>query len=345
MNSFSRALRFIWTQQRGGAREIRRTAKTLTSARLHINADIYTPAAENNRTIVFLHGMSPLGIADPRQVAAAKALSSAGFRVICPELPEIRNLRVEASSITRFRDTLKQILADEELCPGGRVALFAPSFSGAICLKVAADGEVRDRISAVAALGAFSRIERSLTYLMHADDADPYARLIIFANFLPRLKEGKNLARYYFAAAHDNWNATASQNPSLRGFEPTNTKAVELRRLKPNERRFIDRLENDRPFRIEFGDRLLSVMQDTMAAYNVSEVASEVAAPVFLLHGAGDDVIPARESVELSPLLPHSRLVVTPLMGHSHAAVSARMVRDVWRLVSGFSWFFGHAAR
>ncbi|MFZ5628194.1 MAG: alpha/beta fold hydrolase [Spirochaetota bacterium] len=346
MNSWRRALRFIATQQRGAknALGIERRAVTIGLSKQRINADVYTPGNAEAPTIVFLHGMSPLGISDPRQIVAARALANAGFRIICPELPEIRNLQVEAGSIDRFRNILLHLKTNRDLCPGGRFALFAPSFSGAICLKVAATDQLADSITAVAALGAFSRIERSLNHLMHDEQADPYARLVILANFLPRLKEGKRLGRYYLAAAHDNWHETASRNPSLTGFEPTDERSKELRRLSIAERKLVARIAEDTAFRIQLGGRLLKVMQDTLDAYNVSEVAGAIRAPVFLLHGAGDDVIPARESTELFPLLREARLVVTPLMGHSHAAVSLRLIGDVWRLVAGFAWFFRKAA-
>lgn len=289
--------------------------------------------------------MSPLGITDPRQVAVAEALAYAGFRVFCPELSEIRNLQVRSQSIERFALILKRLLADAQLCPHGRFALFAPSFSGAICLKVAADPVLAERITAIAAIGAFSRIERSLAHLMYDDTADPYARLVILANFLPRLKEGKKLGRYYLASAHDNWHETAAKNPVLAHFETTDDKAKEWRRLGSKERQLVKRIEHDKNFRVALGKKLLTVMQDTLDAYNVAEVAAAIKSPVFLLHGAGDDVIPPRESVELFPQLREAHLVVTPLMGHSDAAVSLKMLGDVFRLVRGFAWFFRKAVR
>jgi pimeloyl-ACP methyl ester carboxylesterase len=197
LNSWRRALRFIAAQQRGvkSLKNANCRGVTLFLGRERINADVYTLENAEAPTIVFLHGMSPLGISDPRQIVAAKALASAGFRIVCPELPEIRNLKVEAGSIDRFRKILLHLQQNRDLCPQGRFALFAPSFSGAICLKVAADVQFAGSITAVAALGAFSRIERSLNHLMHDEEADPYARLVILANFMPRLK---TISRFAF---------------------------------------------------------------------------------------------------------------------------------------------------
>jgi len=346
LNSWRRALRFIATQQRSAknAQGINRQAVTIALGKERINADVYTQQQAEAPTIVFLHGMSPLGISDPRQIVAAKALASAGFRVVCPELPEIRNLKIEAGSIERFRKILLHLQQDRDLCPQGRFALFAPSFSGAICLKVAADVQLAGSITAVAALGAFSRMEGTLRHLMHVKKADPYARLIILANFLPRLKEGKRLGRYYIAAANDNWHETAAKNPTLNGFAPTDARIKALRRLNAKERELVARIEDDAEFRLNLAQRLLPVMRRELSAYNVLKAAGSIKAAVFLLHGADDDVIPARESTELFPLLRDARLVVTPFMGHSHAAVSMRFIGDIWRLVSGFAWFFRKAA-
>ena len=342
MTGYSEALRFIVAQQRVGSTRPAAPRKTLSLSlgKKRYTADLYGVKNSDAATIVFLHGMSPLGISDPRQIKAAGALAAAGFRVICPEIPDIRNLQVTGESIEVFIGLVEQICGQEELGAPGRVALFAPSFSGAICLKAAADRRISDKITAVCALGAFSRIERSLHYLMQSDDADAYARLIILANFLPRLKPGQGLKRYYLAAAHDNWNATASRNKNLSGFSATKMAAAELQRLTAAQQKLVRRIENDKPFRRDLGKKLLTVMDDTLAAYNVTEVAANVKAPVFLLHGEKDDVIPARESTELFPLMQRARLVVSPFIGHADTAVSLRLLPDVWRLISGFAWYF-----
>ena len=58
-------------------------------------------------------------------------------------------------------------------------------------------------------------------------------------------------------------------------------------------------------------------------------------APVYLLHGAGDNVIPTQESERLAAwLAPHTRVrvLVTPLITHVDAGVP-RSVSDAWALV------------
>ena len=64
------------------------------------------------------------------------------------------------------------------------------------------------------------------------------------------------------------------------------------------------------------------------------------AAPVFLLHGAGDNVIPAAESVALAGTLAergvHARVLVTPLITHAEVD-RASSARDAWALVGFWS--------
>jgi predicted esterase len=60
------------------------------------------------------------------------------------------------------------------------------------------------------------------------------------------------------------------------------------------------------------------------------------AAPVYLLHGAADNVIPAVEARRLAAhLAPHTavRLLETPLITHAEAD-RAVTVADAWRVVS-----------
>jgi fermentation-respiration switch protein FrsA (DUF1100 family) len=63
-------------------------------------------------------------------------------------------------------------------------------------------------------------------------------------------------------------------------------------------------------------------------------------APVYLLHGAGDNVIPAAESVALAGTLAErgvrARVLVTPLITHAEVE-RASSARDAWALVGFWS--------
>lgn len=305
-----------------------------------LHTAIYDSSGSNPTPIVFLHGMSPLGISDPRQVRAVQAMVHAGFRVICPEIPAIRNLLIEAGSIAVFIAFLKDLLGDQKLAPSGRIALFAPSFSGAICLKAAADPLLVDKISAVCAMGSLAGIRGSMEYLFLSPEADEYARLIVLANYLPLVKKYAGLDRLFFAMAHDNWSANAAENPLLPGIRKTGYAQETLRKLKAAQRKWAERLLADTTFRAEVFAELSPFMEKEIAAYDVLSVAQKISSPVFLLHGEGDNVIPPQESVDLAKGLRQNRLVLSPFVGHGDSRVSIGRIPDVFRLVNGFAWYF-----
>ena len=344
MSFFSQALRFILAQQRGLSHSqvsvIHRRYADLPAGKEALHSSIYDSPKSGAVPIVFLHGMSPLGISDPRQVRAVHALVHAGFRVICPEIPAIRNLHIEAGSITDFIALLKNILADRSLTPTGRLALFAPSFSGAICLRAASETGLADKISAACAMGSLAGIRGSMEYLFLSTEADAYARYIVLANYLPLVKKYAVLGRVFAAMAQDNWSENAAENPLMPGIRRTGYTQEALRKLKPAQRKQAEMLRDNSSYRAQVFAELLPYMEKEISAYDVLSVAPKIAAPVFLLHGADDNVIPTQESVQLSAHLLKSRLVISPFVGHGDSKVSIRRVPDIFRLINGFAWYF-----
>jgi pimeloyl-ACP methyl ester carboxylesterase len=344
LSFFPAALSFILAQQRGlsysQTSAIRRRYADLPAGKKVLHSAIYDSPKSGATPIVFLHGMSPLGISDPRQVRAVQALVHAGFRVICPEIPAIRNLHIEAGSITVFIALLKNILADRVLAPGGRLALFAPSFSGAICLKAATDAGVADRISAVCAMGSLAGIRGSMEYLFLSAEADAYARFIVLANYLPLVKKYAALGRVFSAMAHDNWSENAAENPLLPGIRKTGYTQEALRKLKAAQRKTAESLRDDGAFRAGVFTELAPFMEKEIAAYDVLSVAPQITAPVFLLHGESDNVIPPQESQQLAARLRKNRLVISPFVGHGDSKVSISRIPDIFRLINGFAWYF-----
>ena len=80
-----------------------------------ILVDRYMPSGPAFGTVVFIHGMSVLGREDPRVRQLAVALTTAGLQVLVPELPSIRNLRIERAQPSEVQATLEQLARDKDL--------------------------------------------------------------------------------------------------------------------------------------------------------------------------------------------------------------------------------------
>jgi pimeloyl-ACP methyl ester carboxylesterase len=346
LNPFRRSLRFILAQQTG------KISFPVSVNEVHIKAGaqklrtkIFTPPAPEAQPIVLLHGMSLLGVDDPRQVRAVNALAAAGFRIICPELPEIRDIQIKAKSIATFIAFVSEILRRSDCTRTGRLALFAPSFSGAIVLRAAAAPGLRDHIAAVCALGTMAGIRASMNHILLGQGIDSYARFIVLANYVKCKKKYAPLAGAFRALAVDNWHETASINPLMPGIERTHYAAAAFKKIAPAQRRLVEKIVGDDGARGRIFEELMPLMERELRAYGVLDVAEDITAPTFLLHGKNDDVIPPQESIELARRLKSSRLVISPFIGHADTAVSLRLVGDIGRLISGFAYFFKNASR
>ena len=90
-----------------------------------ILVDRYIPSGFARGTVVFIHGMSVLGREDPRIRQLAVALSTTGLQVLVPELPSIRNLRIERVQPSEVQATLEQLARDKDLVSTHYFALMA----------------------------------------------------------------------------------------------------------------------------------------------------------------------------------------------------------------------------
>lgn len=337
---FGMALRFLLAQQTGRTPAIRNTNCVLPTAHGAITADIYEPERARHQlrgTMLLVHGMSQLGQRDPRLIGLARALAGLGWRVVAPGYDEIRHTRIEAASITRIAATMLALGADPQLAPSGRIAVVSASFSGSLSLLAATDPAAATRVSALLAIGAFGRVEAVVEYLMCADDADDYGRLILLRNFAPRIAtcDEELLSALDVAIADNFHNRTDPELPRL------------LARLSPTTRAALQRMRYDPAWRRDAGPRMLAQIPELRRALDVTEAAARLRSPVFLLHGTRDNVIPAAESQAIAAAVRaaggYAQAVITPFIGHGDAKIRPSMARELWRLTACVAGFLAAA--
>lgn len=102
-----------------------------TSGDRLVRARLYTPVQHPNGPVFLVfHGVHHLGIDEPRLIAFARALSSCGLRVITPELPDIRDYRIDPTSIRTIGETTRWAAQQA----GNPVGVMGLSFSGGLAL-------------------------------------------------------------------------------------------------------------------------------------------------------------------------------------------------------------------
>lgn len=344
LHSIWQAGKILWTLHAASELPvIMRKEMLLVLAHKLIEVDHYEPLITYRGTLVVVHGMSPKGKDDPRIVALCSALSQVGFRVLAPEISSIKALRIEASQVNELADIFQNIAEDAALTPSGKLGVLAPSFSGALSLAAASRPAVSGRIEAICAIGAFTQVDTVMSYLLLSQNADPYGRFIALKKIIPLIYPDDSLIQGALdAAIEDNLNA--------RNIDDLNNALnTYLKKIPGQDREDILRLFQDAHYRESLFSRSKGILSDELAAIDVMQNIAGLKAKVFLLHGRDDTVIPCEQSErlyrQLKQLQKNVELVVTPFIDHGDTAFHLRQLRDVAKIIQGFSSYFRNLSR
>ena len=124
--------------------------------------DVYLPASGALAGMVLVPDITRLGKDDPRLVAFAETLARARFEVLVPDLPNLRDLRVDAADARVLADAVAYL----ERRRGGQGALAMTSVSYAVGPAILALVEpgAAGLVDVVVAIGGYYDLEATLTF-------------------------------------------------------------------------------------------------------------------------------------------------------------------------------------
>jgi dienelactone hydrolase len=326
----------------------RERAHTVPTRQGDVAAQFYTPDTRTTRTVMLIPGIHAMGIEEPRLIALAGDLAASGVRVMAIALPDLQQYRITPRATDVIEDAIAWVAARPDLAPDGRVGVIGVSFAGGLSIAAAGRAAVRDKVAFIVSFGGHGDTRRVMQYLTMGGaprvaglDAHPphdYGAAIVLYELADRgvvpaaqvrpLREAiatflhasqltfvdRNQARASFAAARD-MTATLPE-PASTYMTYVNDRAVDS--LGPVLAPFLDQPDADNP--------ALS-----------AELAAPPAAPVYLLHGIGDTVIPAAESALLAESLRRRgarvRLLLTRVITHA-AANRDIAASEAWNLIA-----------
>jgi acetyl esterase/lipase len=310
---------------------------TLQTSQGAVRARLYTPVNHPDApALVVLHGVHHLGMDEPRLIAFASAMASCGLRVLTPELPDIKDYHVGANSIA----TIGEASAWMSRQDGGRaVGVMGLSFSGGLSLMAAGDPRYRDAIKFVVAVGSQDAMSRVAQYYRTGEDERPVGA----AEILPPHEYGALVLEYEnledFAPASD----LAALRAVLRThlYEDAAGEKAAMAALTPQQLGEAKQLM----------DTTSETTRNMLARSEAEHVAgmagvsphghlTTLTTPVYLLHGEGDNIIPAAETMWMASELPSQTLeaeLISPVISHLDMDGHAPGALDRWRLVHFFA--------
>jgi pimeloyl-ACP methyl ester carboxylesterase len=262
----------------------------------------YTPQdVPNQNGVVLLHGVHHLGIDDPRLWKLARALAGAGVLVMTPELQDLADYRVTAKTIDVIGDSATALSARMHR----KVGVMGLSFAGGLALLAADRKEFGDRIGFVVAIGAHDDMGRVARFFA--------ANVITSPDGAETRLQAHEYGALVLAYSHLEDFFSISDVPiareALRQWlweQPEAMKTAQA--LSPAGKQELDLLLHHRD---QLRDALLkeiTMHREEMDAVSPHGHVAQLHTPVFLLHGAGDTVIPSSETLWLAKDVPPAEL-------------------------------------
>ena len=302
-----------------------------------VRARLYTPLEHPNApAIIVLHGVHHLGIDEPRLIAFATAMSACGLRVLTPELPDIKDYHVGPNSIATIGESAEWLA---HRTGEAQVGIMGLSFSGGLSLLAAADPQFRHSIKFVFAVGSQDQMQRVATYYRTGEDARPTGS----PEMLPPHEYGPLVLEYEhledFVPAQD----LAPLRAVLRAhlYEDVPAEKAAMARLTPDQ---LGKAKILMDTNSAFTRSLLAKAEakhvTDMARVSPHGHLNKLTTPVYLLHGEGDNIIPAAETLWMESELPTTTLkaaLISPVLSHLDLDGAGPGVTDNLRLLHFFA--------
>jgi dienelactone hydrolase len=302
---------------------------------------IYQPETRRAHAVLLTGGVHAKGIDEPRLMKLARDLAVAGTPVVTAEIDDLLHYRITPKLTDSIEDAILWVAADPALAPDGRLGVFGVSFAGGLSIVAAGRPRVAPHVAYVVSFGGHGSLPDVVRFLCTGVQPDgtkraphEYSLVVTLMNTAEEMVPADQVAPLR-AAIMSNMKAQhlamVDQKAAAAEFTRTQTLTAAL----PEPARTLMSLANERKV-AELGPMLLPHTGGFTGDPALSPANHPtVTAPVFLLHGADDNVVPAIESRRLATALEGTapvHLLVTSLITHAEVD-HPPTAGEVWQMI------------
>ena len=297
-----------------------------------IPARYYHPAGAVRRTLLLIPGVHRDGINESRLVGLAEDFAATGYGVVTVAAPDLQRYKITPEVTDVIEDAVKWTSEQPQYRTDGTIGIVGISFSGGLSIVASGRDSIKDRVAFVMSFGGHGDLARSMHYLTSGQ----------VLGDLDKAKQSSAVAGAAHVSVHpphDYGLAVVLLNLADRVVPADQVAALSKGITLPEPSRTFMQYVNDRAVD-KLGPILLPVA-DALANHPAMptlspERATPPKAPIFLLHGVDDNVIPSVETVLLAEHLKGKADVHGLLSGLiTHAEVNRTATStEVWRLAS-----------
>jgi pimeloyl-ACP methyl ester carboxylesterase len=306
-----------------------------------MRARVYEPATRRAHTVLLTGGVHAKGIDEPRLTKLAHDLAVGGTPVVTAEIDDLLHYRITPKLTDALEDAIVQVGSDRALAPDGTIGVFGISFAGGLSIVAAGRPAAAPHVAYVISFGGHSNLPDVAKFLCSGEQPDgthrtphDYGVVVALMNTTEQVVPPDQVAPLraaitsFMSASHL---AMVDQKAAAREF----THTVEMTQALPEPARTLMTYVNTRNVKA-----LGPILLPHTAAFTGDVALSpgrsaSVTAPVFLLHGADDNVVPAIESRRLAAALTGRtsvHLLVTSLITHAEVD-RPPTAGEVWELI------------
>lgn len=297
-----------------------------------IGALIYTPRGRApDGALLLVPGLHPDGPRDPRMIRFASVLAHAGLCVLAPTLPDLASLRLSPALMP---DTARAFAALEARVAGMRrpvkPGVMSISFGALPALRLAGHPDHRARIGGVLTFGGYARWPVALRFAMVGGDGVPFDPLNRPAAFmqlfdgLPPLADRARVEAAWRGFIDETWGRDAMKVDGA--WQPVAERwAATVHADDHDVARCGLGIHPDGPAVADAAVERI-VARGDRGWLDPRPAVPHIAAPLYIVHGVDDDVIPAAEAQALAGATrpdQAARVLLTGAWGHTGRAGGA----------------------
>jgi pimeloyl-ACP methyl ester carboxylesterase len=283
--------------------------------------------------LIFANGVTRRGRLHPKVQRLARALARAGYLVLVPDLPGMRDGEITSRTVAATIAVARAAAARPD-ARGRRVGLFGVSVGATLSLLAAEDPRLGGRVTVVAGVAPYvdlREIVRLVTTGVYRDRGrlvryrtKPFAALVVARSLVAALTASRTRA-VLLGRLEGIPDKAKDPLAVLRGRPAA-------QRIDRGARTLVRLLANRDPGRF---DRLYSALPPRVRAdaLRLSPLAAarRLRAPVLLASAPHDKYFPPAEALALGRAAPHVRVTITPTLQH---AVPSFSLHDLGGLFS-----------
>jgi pimeloyl-ACP methyl ester carboxylesterase len=308
-----------------------------TASDPHARSRLYLPTRKPVRGAWLISpGLHYDGPTDARMHRLAAILASAGNAVMSPAISELMSLRIAPAVTREVEDAFDALVQQPEVPKGASVSVISISVGSLAALQLAASPRYAPRVARVVCFGGYGEPVEFLRFLLGRPGAengaalnDPLNKPVVFLTLLDHLpvviRDREALCATWRRYVHQTWPRAELKLPGSLAHVPIAESLATSLCAEDAELFLIGcgALPGGRAL----ADAALERAEGHYAFLDPTAGIEQLSAPVHLVHGTGDRVIPFSQLHALRAASPRARVYPLRTYEHSNAASPAELAR------------------